>query len=508
MNITSFYFLIFYMLILFFYYVWPGKCQWIVLLVANVLFFLGAGDARLLFYPFFTVLICYFGTKWMSIVQSDKYRRIIMLFTVLSNLLILFFLKYISLPISTINGLSGFFSDSFVINMPELLVPLGVSFYTFTMIGYVLDVYRGITVRQNNVAKFATFGMYFPLLTSGPIVNYREYGEHIFQKHEFLYKQVTRGMQRILWGFFKKLIIAERMGKIVETVYGSPANYTGGYIWIATIAFAFQLYTDFSGCMDIVIGISETFGILLPENFQTPFFAKTISEYWRRWHITLGVWMKEYVFYPILRSSIFTRLGRYNKEKFGKKRGKQFTTFFAMLILWFTVGLWHGGAWKYIIGSGLLHWFYIVTGEVLEPTVQKLMKRFSINGDGKTINALRVMRTFFLVCLGFVFFRTSNVSDALLLLENGLKLENMGEIITGGIFTLGLDYIEFTIAVVSLIVLLIISIMQQKGSVRDRIAVKRWWIRWIIWYALIFYVILLGCYGLEYSAAEFIYQGF
>ena len=500
MNITSFYFLCFYVIILFVYYIFPRRVQWIVLLIANFIFLLCSGDVRLLGYPFFTVFICYLGTRWMIKVKSDKIRRFIATFTVLSNLLILFSLKYVSFPISTFNGLLGIFGNGYRLPMPEFLVPLGISFYTFTMIGYVIDVYRGIAVCQNNFAKFATFGLYFPLLTSGPIVNYREYGEGILKGYTFKYEQVTFGLQRILWGFFKKLVIAERMGKVVDTVYGNPMSYAGGYVWIATMAFAFQLYTDFSGCMDIVLGISQTFGISLPENFQTPFFSKSIAEYWRRWHITLGVWMKEYVFYPLLRTRFFINLGKWNKEKFGKKKGKQYTTFFSMLILWFIVGLWHGGAWKYIIGSGLLHWCYIVIEELIEKNSKKR--------ESKLIEYLNILKTFFLVCIGFVFFRASNVHEAMILLKNGLKLGNLGQLLTGGIFSLGLDWVEFGIAVVSLVILLIVSILQQTGSVRTKIAQKKCGIRWVIWYALLFYVILLGCYGPGYSAAEFIYQGF
>ena len=260
--------------------------------------------------------------------------------------------------------------------------------------------------------------------------------------------------------------------------------------------------------MDIVLGISQTLGIILPENFQTPFFSENISEYWRRWHITLGVWMKEYVFYPLLRCKYFSCIMKKNKDKFGKKRGKQFTTFLAMLILWFTVGLWHGGEWKYIIGSGLLHWAYIVLGELTKPFFSEVMKKVHMNEQGKLVRVLRVIRTFFLVCIGFVFFRATDVPTAWMMLKKGIHLGNILQVLSGGIFTLGLDWIESTIALVSLLILLLVSGLQQKGSVRDRIARKPIIIRWSIWFALIFYVILLGCYGPGYSAAEFIYQGF
>lgn len=312
----------------------------------------------------------------------------------------------------------------------------------------------------------------------------------------------------MLWGLFKKLVIAERLRLLVDTVYGSYNDYPGAFIWLATVCYAFQLYTDFSGCMDIVIGMSESLGIELPENFRTPFFAKSVAEYWRRWHITLGVWMKDYVFYPLLRSRFFTNLNRSWKKKFGKKKGKQYATFAAMFLLWFTVGVWHGGNWKYVIGSGLLHWFYIVMEELLEEPCARAMKKLHINAAGRAVAAVRVARTFLLVCIGDLFFRAESVTAAFAMLKGAVTVWNPEIIWNGALFGLGLDVIEAGIAAVSLLLLLTVSVLQQKGSVRERIAGKALPVRWLIWYALLFYVILFGCYGPEYSAAEFIYQGF
>ncbi len=350
--------------------------------------------------------------------------------------------------------------------------------------------------------------MYFPAMISGPILQYRECGEQFFEQHSFDYGKVTRGMQRMLWGLFKKLVIAERLRVLVDTVYGGYHDYQGAFIWLATACYAFQLYTDFSGCMDIVLGMSESLGITLPENFRTPFFAKSVAEYWRRWHITLGVWMKDYVFYPLLRSRFFTNLNKSWKKKFGKKKGKQYATFAAMFLLWFTVGVWHGGDWKYVIGSGLLHWFYIVMEELLEGPCARAMQKLHINAGGRAVAAVRMARTFLLVCIRDLFFRAESVAAAFAMLKSAVKVWNPEILWNGAVFSLGLDAIETGIAAFSLLLLLIVSVLQQKGSVRERIAGKVLPIRWLIWYALLFYVILFGCYGPEYSAAEFIYQGF
>lgn len=511
MGITSFAFLCFFACILILYYVIPKKLQWALLLLCSIIYYLASGNAFLIVYPLFSALVCYLGTALLQKTgEADaKRRKFILLCTVLANLAVLIVLKYVNFGIYTIDGIAQLFGNSKqLIPTVNFLVPLGVSFYTFSMLGYVADVYYGLAKPQKNFGKLALYGMYFPVILSGPILKYREHGEQFFETHPFVYAKVTRGLQRIVWGFFKKLVISERLGTLVDTVYGQYAEYPGAYIWIATICYAFQLYTDFSGCMDIVLGVSECFGITLPENFDTPFFAKSISEYWRRWHITLGVWMKEYVFYPVLRSSFFTNLNNKWKKRFGKKKGKQYTTFAAMFVLWFTVGVWHGGDWKFIIGSGLLHWLYIVLEELLEAPCKKIMERLHINDQGKTVNMVRIFRTFFLVCIGDLFFRSASVGDAFQMLRKAVSVFNPQILWNGSLLTLGLNGTELIITMVSLFILWGVSLLKQKGSVRDRIAAKELPIRWIIWYALLFYVILLGCYGPGYSAAEFIYQGF
>lgn len=508
-NFTSFYFLCFYAFILIIYYLIPKKTQWIFLLFASVAFYLLTGNGALILYPVAASLAAYLAIRSMAGTEDGKKRRLALLFSVILLIGALIILKYINFGINTVNGvLSLWGAEENVIHGFHFLVPLGISFYTFSILGYVVDVYNGIAEPQKNFFRLALYGMYFPAVLSGPILRYREDGEQFFEPHPFDYRQVTFGLQRMVWGFFKTLVISERMNLVVNTVYDNYAQYPGIYIWIATVCFAFQLYTNFSGSMDIVLGMSQTFGIRLPENFETPFFSKNISEYWRRWHITLGVWMKEYVFYPLLRTNAFGSLGKKLRKKFGKKRGKQFTTFLAMFLLWFTVGIWHGGEWKFVIGSGLLHWFYIVSGELLQPFFEKIMEKFHINPKSRWLNGFRILRTFFLVNIGFVFFRASSAADAFRMLKEGIAVWNPGVLFNGSLFTLGLDVIEATIAVVSLLILLAVSILQQKGSVRERIEKKKLPVRFLIWYALLFYIILLGHYGPDYSAAEFIYQGF
>lgn len=509
MQITSFAFLCFFAAVLLLYYIVPKKIQWAFLLAVSIGYFLTAGELWMIIYPVLAIITVYFGALYVDRVKEQKKRKAVLSLVVVFCLLMLAVLKYCNFGIYTYNGFAQRISV-----LPECLlkvdvpVPLGISFYTLALLGYLFDVYYEIGRPQRNFFKFALFGLYFPVLVSGPIIRYRDVEDQLYAPHKLDYTRITYGFQRMLWGYFKKLVIAERMAVIVNTVYGNPASYPGMYIFLATICFAFQLYADFSGGMDIVIGVSETFGIKIAENFRTPYFSKSIQEFWRRWHITLGEWLKDYLFYPLLRTRVFTGLQEKCKKKFGKKTGKKIAVYPAMFLLWFAVGMWHGGSWKFIIGSGLLHWFYIVSGELLEPLWAKLRRVFRVSEEGRAFTLFRQVRTFLLVCAGFVFFRAASFTEGLKIYQYLFTAWNPQVLWNGGMLSLGLDFVELTIAVVSLLILLTVSLLQEKGSVRDRIAGKNIAVRWIIWYALLFYVILLGYYGPGYNVTEFIYQGF
>ncbi len=511
MSVTSFYFLCFFALVLIIYYLVPllfrGKGQWVVLLTASAAYYLLSGNGLLVLYPLIASLITWGLLQILGNFSEEDTgkRRVVLALELISLLGVLVALKYTKL-----------------INGGNIATPLGLSFYTFILLGYFIEVYNGIGKAQKSYLKTALFGLYFPVMISGPIFQTREAGDQFFVHHKFSYKNVTYGMMRMLWGFFKELVISERLAVIVNTIYNNDTEYKGAYIWIGTVAFAFQLYTNFSGCMDIVIGISETFGIILPENFTTPFFAKNISEYWRRWHSTLGIWMRENVFYPLLRSKFITSLGKTLKSKMGKKKGKQYTTYVAMFILWLSVGLWHGGEMKYVIGSGLLHWAYIVLGEITLPFFTLIFaEKLHMNFNSKKMDAFRVVRTFFLVCIGDLFFRADNVPHAMRMLGEAVSTFNPQIFVDGSLLNLGLDLVEWGILLVSLAIMIFVSTLQYRiemgtigprfegcKNVRDYIFARPIVLRWCIVIGFLFYCILLAEYGPGYSAAEFIYKDF
>ena len=502
MEITAFTFLCFYTVVLLLYYAAAlpyrksgagGSIQWCVLLAASLAFYLLSGTPVLVLFPLGAGLITAFIAGRIGRTDSDGEKKKLLVLNLVLLIGALVLLKYLNFG----GGIA---------------MPLGLSFYTFTLAGYVIDVYLGIDTAQKNPAKVLLYGMYFPLMVSGPILTHREHAEQFYGTHLPDYRNLTRGAQRTLWGFFQKLVIAERCAVAARVIFDHYAAFSGAYIALGALLFTFQLYTDFSGCMDIVLGLSEMLGLVLPENFKTPFFSKSISEYWRRWHITLGVWMRGYVFYPLLRTRMIGNLQKKLRARFGKKAGKDLSTYAAMFILWLTVGLWHGGALKYVIGAGLLHWFYIVTGLVTLPFWKKVLPLMHIPMEGRFADGVRIVRTFVLVNIGNVFFRAQSAAAGAAMLvsalgKTGADAALAGTLSGGGEF-LRLDIVEWLILGVSLLALLAVSVLTQRGSVRDMAERLPLIPRWALWLALLFYVILFGNYGPGYSASAFIYQGF
>ena len=296
------------------------------------------------------------------------------------------------------------------------------------------------------------------------------------------------------------------MGGVVDTIYGDTENYNGFYIWIAAALFVLQLYTDFSGCMDIILGASECYGIVLPENFRTPFFSKSIQEFWQRWHITLGGWFKDYVLYPIMRTKWMTSLGKKMKGRFGKKVGGLLTSCFAMLFVWLLLGLWHGGKWKYI-AMGLFFWMIIVFEKFTQEWFDKLWVKIKVPTETTGWKILRCLKVYVLVTIGFMFFRVQNIKITLKTIMLGFKY-NPWIFFDDSLYNLGLSRKSFNLMLVGIAVLVIVSLYKRKGDVRQMIARQPLVIRWTIYLLLIFVPMIFGIYGPEYDAQAFIYGGF
>ena len=511
MSLVSAIFLVFVAAVLLLYYVVPKSIRFWVILAASLAFAAFLGFYTLLF-VIVSAVLCYVGGLLAGPSKSNGARNAAAAVTVIINIALLCAVKYYNVLGLAAERLNLFFGATEQANTFFLYaVPVGMSFYVLQTSGYVLDCRWEKIAPEKNFFKVLLFSTYFPQLMSGPMNTYAALSAEFEKAKEvkFSLARISDGAVRVAWGFFKKLVIAERAAMVVNMVYGDHVTYTGWYVPLGVFFFAIQLYTDFSGCMDVVIGVSHMLGIDLPENFNCPFFSKTVKEYWRRWHITLGAWLRDYLMYPVLKSAPLIKIGDWSKAKFGKKNGKKVPTYIALFILWFAVGYWHGGLWNYVIGSGLLHFVYIVLGMIFEPAFKNI--RPKIGADKLYFRIFQSVRTFILMLTGFVFFRSATVMDAIdmyaAIFRRGgaaLNWENFS--------ASGLDLKNLIVLICALIVLVIVDAYKYRASEDEqpRLFIGMLRSKGIValWGAFMFLVVatlIFGLYGLGYDAGSFIY---
>ena len=423
MSITSYGFLLFAGLLLLLYYRTPRKYQWRLLLAASYAFYAFSG-VKYLGYILATTLCTYgvsrkigglkehqeaFFKENKAILDREdkklykasvkKRQRAWLTFALLFNFGILAVIKYGNFVVSNVGALFGGQGDAFF----HLALPLGISFYTFQTTGYLIDLYRGEYREEKNFFRLSLFVSYFPQLIQGPISRFGALSKELFDGHAFDRRQAAFGLQRMLYGFFKKLVIADRIMKGLATISGDPAVYSGTYAFVGMVFYAVDLYMDFSGGIDIVIGFSQALGITLPENFKRPYFAVSLKDYWRRWHITLCNWFKDYVFYPISTSPRLLGWAKKLKGSGHEGLARRITVYIGNLTVWLLTGVWHGAAWNFIIW-GLLNGCFLLLSQELEPLYRRFYARFPRLREAGWWTVLRVVRTCFFFILFFLFF--------------------------------------------------------------------------------------------------------
>ncbi len=501
-SITSFAYLAFLAVALIGYYLIKPNWQTGYLLLASLTFYCLSCEPYTLLYLAVSTISVYLAARFISKEEKASKAKCVLVLTLVLNFGLLALLKYNSFALDNVNMVRGLLGKEKVDFAIQLTASLGISYYTLQLCGYLLDCYWKVGMVQTSLPKFALFACYFPQMTSGPISRYKRIHENLYEPHPFVYEQVTHGMKRIAWGMFKKLVIAERLGLLVHSVYGNYESYHVLLIWMGIFCFSLQLYTDFSGCMDIVLGTSECFGIRLPENFQNPFFATTIQEFWQRWHITLGTWLKDYIMDPVLKSNAWIKLGEKSRARFGKKWGKRIPTYLGMLILWLSMGLWHGSGWKFIIGEGLWFWLVIISGNMCAKSLQKLVKKMKINPENVLWMTFQRLRTFLIFSIGLICFRAENMGQVLAVLKAGMT--QFGERGFSQIRS-DLGYSNLVLLCLAFLVLIAVELMQNKGiDIFLWVTKKPMWISWCI-YLFVCGMILLS---LSLSGQSFIYAGF
>lgn len=485
MQLTSFSFLLFAGGLLILYYLVPRKLQWPLLLIASTVFYLCGGIENVL-YILFAGAITY-GTSRIIEKNQEKFDKKT---AKKKNRL------WVILTACLIFGLLAVCKVRFTFE--NILLPLGLSFYMFQSVGYVLDVYRGTVKAEKNPLKLLLFISYFPQLVQGPISKFGQLGPQLFAPHKFDGKQVAFGLERMLWGFFKKMVIADRIAVAIITLKGP--SYTGLSFLVLTIFYAVQIYGDFTGGIDIVIGLSEAFGIRLTENFVRPFFSKNIAEYWRRWHISLGEWMKDYIFYPISISSPMRKLSKSARKKW-PNFGKRIPVYAASFATWFCTGIWHGITPNFILW-GMMNCVVIVASEELTPLYEKFHNRFHLK-EKKWYACFEMLRMFMLMNLIRIVDLFPNVGE---------YFRRMGTMFTSfkvPFMKLGLTGLDYGILLGGIVLMFAVSLFQEKkGSVREALLKQNAALRYTLIFLLFLAVLLLGSYGIGYDAGNFIYNQF
>lgn len=461
------------------YFVLPKRVRWVWLLLASGYFYARAG-VRYVGYLLGSAVLCWgYGSYAARRRRGEKER-----------------------------GLKGAAAVVIGLHIGALAVLRGpgLSFLAFMAVGYCADLCRGTAGPERNPLRIALFLGYFPHLMQGPIDRWDDAAPQLFAGHGFDFERVRRGLYRMLWGLFEKLVVADRLAILVNGILDSPGRWSGLYLIGAVVCYAFQIYADFAGYMDLALGASELFGVRLAENFDTPYYAASVPEYWRRWHMTLGAWFRDYLYYPLLRGGGFRRLSKKLAAWMGRKRAGTVCTCLALLVVWISTGLWHGFSGHYAVW-GLYYGVLLVLSALAAPWLGRLSKRLGLDRARSVRKSLARWRTFLLVLVGYVFFRAQSLGQAGEIFQRiatrfspryneGSLIELMGRK-------------DLAAAAAGVAVIGLADLLRERkdpvGAYFDSLPTLA---RWSFLYAGIAAVLLLGVYGPGYDAASFLYFQF
>ena len=541
MTYTSLNFLFFVLATALVYFVLPfKKYRWTVLLAASI-FFYCTWSYQLGAFMLFTTLSTYLIGLWLNKVSlkskavlkehksewsrddKKKYKnktkvrmRLVMTLALLLNFGILAFLKYYNFFAGSLNDLLGAFSFDFSAPSLKLILPLGISFYTFQSMGYIVDVYREKTAPQKNPLKLLLFVSFFPQIIQGPISIYDQLAVQLFEGHDFDFTRFKHGCELIMWGFFKKLVIADRAVIAITAVTADYNKFGGTTLTFTILLYALQLYADFSGGIDISRGVAQIFGVDMIDNFKRPYFSRSINEYWRRWHISLGAWLKNYLFYPVAMSNAFITASkkmkgtRFGKTAAGAHIAKVLPTSVASLIVFLVVGIWHGASWKYV-AFGAWNGLIIMVSILLEPLFISAKDKLHIKDTNIPFMLFQMFRTFLIVLVGYVFDVAPSFSQAMRTFWLFFTNQNF-KLGYSQISDLGLGKKDYLVVLLGGLIIFIASVIQERSKdgmdIRHMLDKKPFILRFALLFVGLISIVVFGIYGSGYSAADFVYAQF
>ena len=494
------YFIAFLPAVIMLYQLCPQKFRKYVLLVANYVFFY-TWSKFFLVYQVITMVITYVSAKIIDHTTNKKTKKFILFAAIVINLGVLVILKYTNFLGENIFAI---FHQRFT--TVHFITPIGISYYTLQMISYLMDTSSGKIHSNHSIVDFAVYASFFPTLIQGPITRFTEIKDSIHAGNPITYQNLKFGSQRILFGLMKKMIIADRLDPAVSKIFSSYTQ-DGLFSLIGAVLCTIQLYMDFSGIVDICLGSAEIFGIRLPENFRQPFFAENASDFWRRWHITLGTFLRDYVFYPISLAKPIHHLSKFFTKHFGKAAGKFIGPFIALFAVWFLNGLWHGPYWSYIF-YGLYYFCFMVLEILLKKPVEDFLKKHQIDNNQIGLRIFRFVKLLIIVIIGELFFKAKTLAVGWTMFSSIFTNFNLSTFKDTLPF-LRLDVADWMIVLIGIVVIFLVDFYKEfHGSIRNTIEQKPTWMRWSIIYTCIFALLIFGAYGPGYDIVAMIYAEF
>ena len=490
MLFNSLQFLIFFPIVTLVYFLIPHKVRYLWLLGASYYFYMCWNPEYALLMltsTFITYLSGIFIDKGKTVLS----RKITVGVSFCINLAILFYFKYFYFTVDNINAIRQMLDLSVLTPKFDVILPVGISFYTFQALSYTVDVYRKELEPERNFFKYALFVSFFPQLVAGPIERSKNLVTQISERHYFDYDRARRGLLMMLWGFFQKLVVADRAAILVNTVYNNMEDYGGIMFVIATLCFAVQIYCDFASYSLIAKGAAEVMGFKLMDNFAQPYLSLSIAEFWRRWHISLSSWFKDYLYIPL-----------------GGNRKGTFRKYFNLMTVFLVSGLWHGASWNFVVW-GFIHGMYQIIGSVTDNSRRLLCELVGIDRTKPQYKWFQRGITFVLVCFAWIFFRSESLSQAIYIIKGIFTDFRPWSVYGGGITSLGIDSANLWVLVSAVCLQFAVSVKEYKGSsVFDSVEKMHLFARWPIYLALLFVVLIFGIYGPGFEQSQFIYFQF
>lgn len=511
------------------FYIFPVKARWVCLLIISIAFYAIAGVEYI---PF--ILLTTFSVYLGGLAIGKRYQKLnadlkadglersekkalkaaakakakrAMLLVLIFNLAILCVVKFTKFLVDPINGLISFMGGDGTFSAAWIIVPLGISYYTFSTLSYLLDVYWKRIDCEKNYFRFLLYAIYFPHILQGPIERYSRLGQRLKQELRFNAEQAVSGLQLMAWGYFKKLVIADRIDIFITDVYSNYKETAGILCILCFFLDIAYIYADFSGCMDIARGASALFGVEMDLNFNHPFSSKSVTEFWRRWHMSLGGWFREYVYYPLSTSTLVKNIGRKYKNKLSPTMLRVAVSAIPVSVTWVLTGVWHGTGKTYV-AWGIYYAFMILTSVCFSDHLHAIAVKMKINTTCKSYEWFQMFRTTCIFGLGRLLTRPGSLYRSWYIFRHSLTTFDLWTLTDGSLFDHGLDSFNWVIAIIALLIWGVVSHLEQRGtvSVRSLLRKQNFAFRWLVYLSLVFAIIIFGVYGPEFSASSFVYM--